>query len=320
MYSRRAFLSAAALATGGLALVTRTPRAFAQIIEDGEMPAPPTEPPSQALRTRPIPSTGQELPVIGGGTSGAYNVQIGSPEFERLKETIKIFFNGGATVFDTSPNYGNADAALGALLEDGGYRDRCFLATKIAADSREEAEAQWAGSLKTLRTDHVELLQVHNLRDWRTQLAYARELKAQGLTKYVGITHYLESGHEEMAEIMRNEPLDFIQINYSVNAPQAGQTLLPLARMKEVGVLINRAFDDGRLFAKVKDRPLPDWAPEVETTSWAQIFLKFAISHPAVTAVIPATSKPKHQADNLHAGIGPLLSAAQQQELTAAFA
>jgi len=315
MRSRREFLTAASLAAGGLFLSPRLQLAAraAEVVK-------PTEPPTEPLRKRAIPATGEEVPVIGAGTSGSYDVEIGSPEYEALKETIALFFEGGGSVIDTSPNYGNADAVLGALLEDGGYRDRCFLATKIAADSREAAEAQWAGSLKKLRTDHVELLQVHNLRDWKTQLPYARELKEQGATKYVGITHYLDGGLAEMEQIMRAEPLDFIQIHYSVNAPKAAETVLPLARDKGMAVLINRAFDDGRLFSEVKGKPLPDWAGEVGATSWAQIFLKFAISNPAVTAVIPATSKPKHQADNLHAGVGPLLSEAQQKELIETFA
>ena len=163
----------------------------------------------------------------------------------------------------------------------------------------------------------MELLQVHNLRDWKTQLPYARELKEQGKTKYVGVTHYLDRGLDEMERILRSEPLDFIQIHYSINAPAAAETVLPLARDKGVAVLINRAFDDGKLFGRVKDKPLPGWAPEVGVESWAQMFLKFAISHPAVTSVIPATSKPKHQRDNLQAGYGPLLSEAQTRELIA---
>ena len=142
-------------------------------------------------------------------------------------------------------------------------------------------------------------------------------MKEQGKTRYVGITHYLERGLDEMAAILRSEPLDFIQINYSVNAPQAAKEVLPLARDKGVAVLINRAFDDGSLFSTVKGRPLPDWAAEVGAQSWAQLFLKFALSHPAVTAVIPATSKPEHQRDNLNAGRGELLSEARQRELMA---
>ncbi len=271
------------------------------------------------LLTRAIPSTGEALPVIGAGTSGSFEVEPGSDQYQQLKDVLKAFFDGGGKVIDTSPNYGGADAILGRLLEEGGWHARCFLATKIAADSLDDAKAQWAGSLKSLRTDKVDLLQVHNLRDWRTQLPYARELKQQGKARYIGITHYLESGQDDVARIVRAEALDFVQINYSVNAPQAARELLPLCQEKGVAVLINRAFDDGRLFAKVKDQALPGWASEAGIGSWAQLFLKFAISHPAVTTVIPATSRPDRQLDQLKAGHEPLLSSAQQQALIKQF-
>ncbi|MDF0732221.1 aldo/keto reductase [Pseudomonas entomophila] len=275
---------------------------------------------SSAMLTRKIPSSGEALPVIGAGTSGSFEVQTGTPQYQQLKDVLKAFFKGGGKVIDTSPNYGGADGILGQLLEEGGWHRQCFLATKIAADSPEAARQQWAESLKSLRTDKVDLLQIHNLRDWKTQLPYARELKQQGKTRYIGITHYLASGHEAVADIVRNEPLDFIQINYSVNAPEAARELLPLCQDRDVAVLINRAFDDGRLFAKVKDRPLPGWAAEAGIGSWAQLFLKFAISHPAVTTVIPATGRPDRQLDQLKAGSGPLLSADQQQALIKQFA
>ena len=271
------------------------------------------------LLTRKVPSTGEALPVIGAGTSGSFEVAPDSAQFQQLKQVLKAFFDGGGKVIDTSPNYGGADSVLGQLLEQGGWHRQCFIATKIAADSRADAEAQWAGSLKSLRTDKVDLLQIHNLRDWRTQLPYARELKQQGKTRYVGITHYLNSGHDEVASIVRSEPLDFIQINYSVNAPQAARELLPLCQDKGVAVLINRAFDDGRLFGRVKDQPLPAWAAQAGIGSWAQLFLKFAISHPAVTTVIPATGRPERQLDQLKAGHEPLLSQAQQQALIQQF-
>jgi len=274
---------------------------------------------ASGLLTRTIPSTGEALPVIGAGTSGSFEVEAGSPQYQQLGAVLRAFFEGGGRVIDTSPNYGGADSILGQLLEEGGWHKQCFLATKIAADSQADAQAQWQGSLRSLRTDKVDLLQIHNLRDWQTQLPYARELKQQGKTRYVGITHYLNSGQDEVARIVRSEPLDFIQINYSVNAPQAARELLPLCQDKGVAVLINRAFDDGRLFARVKDQPLPGWASEVGIGSWAQLFLKFAISHPAVTTVIPATSRPDRQLDQLKAGHTPLLSQAQQQALIEQF-
>src|SRR5690606_23918443 len=233
----------------------------------------------------------------------------------QLQQVVKHFFEGGGRVIDTSPNYGRSDTVLGSLLADGGWRKQCFLATKIAADSREAAEAQWAESLRRLRTDHVELLQVHNLRDWKRQLPYARELKAQGRTKYVGVTHYTDAGLPELEQVLRSEALDFIQIHYSVNSAAAAKTVLPLALDRGVAVIINRAFDDGRLFAKVRDTPLPAWAADVGVSSWAQLCLKVAISHPAVTVVIPATGKPERQRDQLEAGTGPLLDTPQQPEL-----
>ncbi|NIX91733.1 aldo/keto reductase [Pseudomonas fulva] len=273
-----------------------------------------------SLLSRPIPSTGELLPVIGAGTSGSFEVEAGSADYRQLYQVLDAFFKGGGRVIDTSPNYGGADSILGQLLAEGGWHRQCFIATKIAANSRADAQAQWDGTLRSLRTDKVDLLQVHNLRDWQQQLPYARELKQQGKTRYVGITHYLDSGHDEVAAIVRSQALDFIQINYAVNAPGAARELLPLCRDKGVAVLINRAFDDGRLFATVKDRALPEWAQEQGIGSWAQLFLKFALSHPAVTAVIPATGRLDRQLDQLKAGQGPMLPQAQQQALIKQFA
>ncbi|WP_372016815.1 aldo/keto reductase [Pseudoxanthomonas sp. 10H] len=307
--SRRRFLDSALAtsAVAGFAAMAGPARLFAATPAAGPM------------LTRVIPSSGEKLPVIGAGTSGSYDVALDSPEYAQLQQVVKAFFEGGGRLIDTSPNYGRSDEVVGRLLADGGWRKQAFIATKIAADSREAAEAQWADSLRRLRTDKVELLQVHNLRDWQRQLAYARELKAQGRTKYVGVTHYTDAGLPELERILRGEKLDFIQIHYSVNSTGAAKTVLPLAQDRGVAVIVNRAFDDGKLFARVKDVPLPAWAAEAGVTSWAQMFLKFAISHPAVTVVIPATGKPERQLDQLKAGRGPLLSQARQQELVAKF-
>ena len=329
MRSRRRFLTTASLAATGLALTPliacsrETPPAASGAPAAAPPPpaATPTTPPATgALLTRTIPATGEALPVIGAGTSGSYEVALGSPEFQTLKDTIRVFFEGGGRVFDTAPNYGNADEVLGALLAEGGWRDQCFLATKIAADDRAAMEAQWAESLRKLQTSRVELLLEHNLRALDIAWPYAQALKAQGLAKYIGFTHYIESGHEATTRAVRELKPDFVQINYSVNAPQAARTVLPAAQESGTAVLVNRAFDDGKLFAAVRDRELPGWASELGITSWAQLFLKFAISHPAVTAVIPATSRPDRQADQLRAGTGPLLSEAQQAELVQMFA
>jgi aryl-alcohol dehydrogenase-like predicted oxidoreductase len=305
MINRRSFLSTAALAATAAALHPLPTFAAAPTAAAG-------------LAKRAIPATGETLPVIGMGTSGSFEVDAAGRE--PLKEVLRRFVAGGASVIDTSPNYSNAEDVLGDLMAELGVRDRIWLATKLAADDRATGEAQFAQSLKRLRTDKVELLSVHNLRDWKTQLAYARELKAQGKVKYVGLTHYVDGKHAELADIMAAQKPDFIQINYSVSTTNADKRLLPLARDTGVAVMINRAFDDGRLFARVAEKALPGWAAEAGVTSWAQMFLKFVISHPAVTVVIPATGKPDRQSDNLKAGRGRDLSAAERAELVAMFA
>jgi len=317
MSTRRDFLTTATLTAAGLALAgcTKGREAAAAAAPRGA-----AAPARGAMLTRAIPSTGEKVPVIGMGTSGSFEVGAATPEYEALKQVLRTFFEGGGRLIDTSPNYGQAEDVLGALLAEGGYRERCFLATKIAADDLESAKAQWADSLRRLKTDRVELLQVHNLRAWEIQLPYIRELKAQGKTKYTGLTHYREDGHAELARLVRAEKPDFLQVNYSVSSPQAAKSLLPLAQDLGVAVLVNRAFEDGRLFSRAGDRALPGWAADVGASSWAQLFLKFTLSHPAVTAVIPATGKPHRQADNLKGGVGPLLTQAQQSELVAMFA
>ena len=322
MNTRRQFLTRAALASAALAAMPLA--ACAQERPETARPKPTGAiagrvPLGGALIARAIPSTGESIPTIGVGTSGSYEVPLDSAEFAALKDVLKVFFAGGGSVIDTSPNYSNAEDVVGALLAEGGWRERCFLATKLAADDRAALEAQWADSLRRLRTGKVELLQAHNLRNLSQALPYARELKAQGKTKYIGLTHFRDGAHAELAALMRKEKPDFVQINYSVSAPAAAKTVFPVARELGIAVIVNRAFDDGKLFARSKDMPLPGWAAEIGATSWAQLFLRFAISDPAVTVVIPATGKPERQADNLKGGIGPLLSAAQHAELVALF-
>ena len=305
MTDRREFLVAALAVAGAAALRPLPALAGGSGAEAG------------AMLRRAIPSTGELIPVVGAGTSGSFEVDMAGRE--PLREVLRIFVDGGATVIDTSPNYSNAEDVLGDLLAELGLRERIFLATKLAADDRAAGEAQFADSLRRLRTDKVELLAVHNLRDWRTQLALARELKAQGKVKYVGLTHYRDEAHDQLADIVAAEKPDFVQINYSVIATHAEKRVLPAAADNGVAVMINRAFDDGRLFARVAGRPLPAWAGEVGVSSWAQMFLKFALSHPAVTVVIPATGKPHRQRDNLLAGHGPMLDEDQRADLVASF-
>ena len=330
MTTRRSFIarsawSAAALALAPLAACGQERPLPAAPIQP--MPPPrPTPPAASAagLLMRTIPATGETIPAIGVGTSGSYEVALDSPEYTALQDVLKTFFNGGGRLVDTSPNYSNAEDVVGALLAQGGWRERCFLATKLAADDQTALEAQWADSKRRLRTGKVELLQVHNLRNMAQAWPYARKLKEAGETKYIGFTHYVERGHADLARYMRAEKPDFVQVNYSVSAPQAAQTIFPLAQELGTAVIVNRAFDDGKLFAQVADTPLPGWAAEAGADSWAQLFLRFVLSHPAVTVVIPATGKPHRQADNLKGGQlqegkRSLLTQAQQDELVAMF-
>jgi diketogulonate reductase-like aldo/keto reductase len=327
MGTRRKFLSdsawsAAALALAPLAACSQERPLPAAPAQPAAPPRPATPPATNpgTLLMRSIPATGESIPAIGAGTSGSYEVALESPEFGALQDVLKTFFDGGGRVIDTSPNYSNAEDVVGALLAQGGWRERCFLATKLAADDQAALERQWADSKRRLRTDKVELLQVHNLRNMAQAWPYARRLKDAGETKHIGFTHYVERGHADLARHMRAEKPDFVQVNYSVAAPQAARTIFPLAQELGIAVIVNRAFGDGELFSRVADKPLPGWAAEAGVQSWAQLFLRFVLSQPAVTVVIPATGKPHRQADNLKGGIGALLDKAQQDELIAMFA
>lgn len=327
MTSRRTFIAGASLATAGFALTPLAACSQTSSPAPASPSTPPAPPPTStptapigALIMRTIPATGESIPAIGVGTSGSYEVPLDSADFDALKDVARVFFEGGGRMLDTSPNYSNAEDVVGELLSQGGWRDECFLATKLAADDQGALEAQWADSMRRLKTDRVELLQVHNLRNMAQALPYARKLKAAGKTRYIGLTHYVESGHADLARYMREEKPDFVQINYSVAAPQAAKSIFPIARELGIAVIVNRAFGDGHLFDRVADKPLPGWAAEAQVGSWAQLFLRFVLSHPAVTVVIPATGKPQRQADNTKGGIGPLLTQAQQDELVAMFA
>jgi aryl-alcohol dehydrogenase-like predicted oxidoreductase len=305
MSTRRQFLSQSAAALAGSTLLGAS--------SWSSLAAAASE---NTMLKRTIPSSGESVPVIGMGTSGSFEITQGSPDYEALKEVLRRFFDGGATLIDTAPTYSNAEDILGPLLAGAKLRPKAFIATKLSGVvGRDKGLAQFQKTLKSLRTDNVELLQVHNLGDWKTQLALARELKEQGKVKYTGITHYLDSAHDQLADVVQETKPDFLQINYSVTNRGAEQRLFPMAKDLGIAVLANRNFNDGKLFNQVKDKQLPAWASEVGVSSWAQMFLKFCLSHEAVTAVIPATGKPDRQSDNLKAGYGPLLSAAQKQEL-----
>jgi aryl-alcohol dehydrogenase-like predicted oxidoreductase len=286
-HSRRAFCQAVSTSAALLALAPRT------------LPAA-----ESAMLKRKIPSTGEELPVIGLGTSGVFDVGGSSSERAPLMAVLKTLVGAGGALLDTSPMYNRSEAVSGDLMAALELRDRMFVATKVWTRGKDEGMEQIATSMRLLKSATLDLVQVHNLLDLETQLANVRALKEQGKVRYSGITHYTVASHTDLAGVIEREAVDFVQLNYSIVTRQAEQRLLPLAAERKVAVLINRPFEDGALFARVRGKPLPAWAADFDCTSWAQFFLKFIVSHPAVTCVIPATANPDHMADNVRAGHG----------------
>ena len=297
------------------------------------------QPPSgrPRMNTRPIPSTKEALPVVGCGTWLGFDHRPGTPEYQRLSGVLDALFAAGGTVIDSSPMYGRSEETTGELLaasnqhakafsvagppQDekhplGGQRGHevpsvgAFLATKVWTSGREAGIAQMEQSFARLRTQRMDLMQVHNLVDWRTHLATLRAWKDQGRVRYIGITHYTASAYGEVESVLRAQKLDFLQINYSIDARDAEKRLLPLAAERGVAVIINLPFGGGGLLRRLRDKPLPDWAAEIGCTSWAQVLIKFVLSHPAVTCTIPGTGRAEHMADNAAAGAGAIPDAA----------
>ncbi len=272
-----------------------------------------------ALIQRRIPSSGESIPVIGLGTSGPFEVGIDTKERDPLSAVLTGFFAAGATMIDTSPMYSSAEAVLGDLLTPD-MQSKAFIATKVWTRGEREGLAQMTRSMELLRRKKVELMQVHNLLDFDVHLKTLRRWKEEGRIRYIGITHYTVDAYPKLMDIITREPIDFVQFNYSATTTAAEQRLLPLCAEKGVGVIVNRAFDDGKIFARLKERPLPSWASEIDCSSWAQLLLKFVISHPAVTCVIPATGKLRNLEDNLGAARGRLPDSRQRQMIVEAVA
>jgi aryl-alcohol dehydrogenase-like predicted oxidoreductase len=263
-----------------------------------------------AMQKRAIPASGEALPVIGLGTYQGFDVAPGSEAYERLPGVLQALFAAGGSVIDSSPMYGRAEASTGELLAATGSRRRAFVASKVWTRGRAEGLRQMNDSLRLLRAEPLDLMQIHNLVDWRTQLATLREWQAAGRIRYLGITHYHAGAYAELAAVMRAERLDFLQINYSLDEREVERLILPLAAERGMAVLINRPFGGGDLLRRLRQRPLPPWAAEIGAASWAQLLLKFVLAQPAVTCVIPGTGRAEHMADNAGAGLGPLPDAA----------
>lgn len=270
------------------------------------------------MTTRPIPSSGEALPVIGVGTYRGFDTAPGSPDYAALPGVLDALFAAGGTVIDSSPMYGRAEATTGELLAARTPRLPAFLATKVWTSGRDAGLKQMEASFRLLRTSRLDLLQIHNLVDWRTHLPTLRRWKDQGRIRYVGITHYTPSAYRDVEAVLAAEPLDFLQINYAVDDRAAEARVLPLARDRGVAVLVNMPFGGGGLLGRLRGRPLPGWAADAGAMSWAQLALKFVLAHPAVTCVIPGTGNPRNMADNAAAGHGPALTHAQRDALVQA--
>ena len=261
---------------------------------------------SARMLSKQIPSSGEQLPVIGLGTLQAFDVDGTAEERAALGEVLQLLANQGGTLVDTSPRYGRAEAVVGDLCAELNLTDELFFATKVFSEGEQAGIDEMATSIERLHTPVVDLMQVHSMRDWEVHLPSIRELKEAGKVRYIGITIHRDTGHEQMMQLMREENLDFIQVNYNLVERGAAKEVLPLAQELGVAVMVNVPFAKAELFKKTSGMALPEWASEFDCDSWAQFFLKYVISHPAVTCVIPRTGNPHHMADNLKAGFGKL--------------
>ena len=270
--------------------------------------------------SRAIPSTGEKLPVIGLGSAVTFDVRSNSPKVSDITEVITRFVKRGGKVIDSSPMYGNAESLIGEIAGKSGLTGSLFIATKVWTKGKEAGIAQMERSLGFFRTRKIDLMQVHNLIDVDNHMTTLREWKSKGRIRYTGITYSEPQGFAEIERKMKSQRPDFVQINYSVADQGAAQRILPLAQELRMGVIINRPFGSGGVIKAVSGRPLPAWAAEFDCHSWAQFLLKWVVSHPAVTCVVPATNNPQHLEDNMGAGFGRLPDAKNRQRMAALFA
>jgi diketogulonate reductase-like aldo/keto reductase len=265
---------------------------------------------------KPIPSTGEQMSVVGLGTWPVFDVGMDDASRRPLREVVRLLVEAGGAMIDTSPMYGRSEGVVGDLVAELGLRDKVFLATKVWISGRERGTEQMARSARLMQASVIDLMQIHNLVDWRSHLATLRDMKADGRLRYIGITHYTTGSLSELARILDTEDgIDFVQCGYSLATREAEKRLFPVCAARGVAVIINQPLERGTLFRAVRGKALPGWAAEFDCTSWAELFLKYLIAEPAVTVVIPATNKPDHMADNLKAGFGRLPDARQREQI-----
>jgi aryl-alcohol dehydrogenase-like predicted oxidoreductase len=277
----------------------------------------------EKLVTKPIPATGEQLPVIGLGSSATFSQVARSEDVAALREVLKTLVDNGAKIFDTAPGYGASEEVAGRIATEAKITDKIFWATKVnvargggAADPA-AAKTQLEASFKKIGKAKIDLIQVHNLGDVPTQLGLLKDLKSAGRVRYIGVTTTFPNQYNDLIRIMKAEPLDFIGINYAIDDRDVEQTILPLAKDRKMAVLAYAPFGRTRLFRRVGDRPVPEWAAEFNAKTWAQFFLKFVVSHPSITAATPATSQGKNMLDNIGGGIGKLPDEATRKKMAA---
>jgi len=256
------------------------------------------------MARRIIPSTGELLPVIGLGTSRVFDTDLNERSLNPRKEIVKALLDHGGSLIDTSPMYGKAEEVTGKIAQDLKVNDRLFLATKVWIEGKEAGEIQMKESSKKLNKAVIDLMQIHNLLDWKTHIKTLYDWKEQGKINYIGISHFRSNAFSQIEKIITKEHIDFAQFNYSLQEREAEKRLLPLCKERGVATLINRPFMRGKLFKAVARKKLPNWAYEYNINTWSQFFLKFILANPGVTTIIPATSDPSHMVDNLNGGIG----------------
>ncbi|WP_455199919.1 aldo/keto reductase [Kaarinaea lacus] len=264
---------------------------------------------------KPIPSSGELLPVIGMGSSRTFDVVDNQEARGKLQKVLQTFFDNGGSLIDSSPMYGSSEEVIGDLLKKVNNKGALFSATKVWIDGQQEGVEQMRNSMKLWGVNKFDLMQIHNLRDWQVHLETLKQWKADGKIRYIGITTSHGWSHDELETVLKKETFDFVQFSYNIIDRAVERRLLPIAREKGIATLINRPYQKGSLFSNVRSKPLPEWAKEFDIESWGQFFLKFIVSHPTVTCVIPATSKPHHMLDNMGAGFGQLPDAKTRQRM-----
>ena len=308
--SRRDTLRMALGASAGLAL-----RPFDLLADEMGSGGPE----AAQLVTKPIPSSGERLPVVGIGTARRYDVAASEPDLAPLREVVRQFPRLGGRLIDTAPSYGNAETVVGNLVAQAANRDQLFLATKVGRgrDGVQAGRAEMEQSLKRLQVDRVDLLQVHNLAGVDAMLPVLREWKASGRTRYIGVTSTAKDQYAEVERLLRTQPMDFLQVDYAIDNREVEQRILPLAQERGVAVLAALPFGRGRVFEAFAQQPVPGWAQELGIRTWPQFALKYLVSHPAVVAAIPGTAKLEYLTDNLGAARGPMPDAAARRRMAA---